>query len=124
MYFVVLESLKLGFGFPAAKTKEYGEVIDLLNEVGAKLNNGDPIRSVSPQHTLRLNRFGDVAPEDEQFQEERARIDRGEPFELVTYNVKAYFDEASGEMVPLRRIRGNLQVKKILRFLTSLGLSK
>jgi hypothetical protein len=26
-YFVVLESLELGFGFPAAKTKEYGEVI-------------------------------------------------------------------------------------------------
>jgi hypothetical protein len=101
MYFVVLESLELGFGFPAAKTKEYGEVIDLLNEIGAKLNNGDRIRSVSPQHTLRLSRFGDAAPEDEQFQEERARIDRGEPFELVTYNVKAYFDEASGEMVSL-----------------------
>ena len=101
MYFIVLESLKLDFGFPAAKTKEYGEVIDLLNEIGAKLNNGDPIRSVSPQHTLRLNRFGNEAPEDEEFQEERARIDRGEPFELVTYNVKKYFDEASGEMVPL-----------------------
>jgi hypothetical protein len=36
--------------------------------IGAKLNNGGPIRSVSPQHTLRLNRFGDAAPEDEQFQ--------------------------------------------------------
>jgi hypothetical protein len=71
------------FGFPAAKTKEYGDVIDLLNQIGAKLNNGDPIRSVNPQHTLRLNRFGKEAPEDLEFQQERARIDRCEPFELV-----------------------------------------
>lgn len=100
-FYVVLESPEFGFGFPVARTKNQGEILALLDQVGYRLDTGDPIRSVDPTLTLRMNRFGHAPPENTQIEEVRRQIDLGDSFELVTYNVHMYFDEAIGEMVAL-----------------------
>ena len=100
-FLVVLEDVDAALGSPVAEAPDLQGCILKMDEVGAMLNEGQPVRSVDPGLTLAINRLQESRDNLQDLSDIKQSYDAGVVARLVAYNAESYFDAPSGDMVAI-----------------------